>query len=65
MSKVKLIIFDLDGVLLKTYTTKHLMMHCFLWVMNILSVGMNIYLPSDGLKTTQKLEMLSEKRITN
>tara|TARA_B100001939_G_scaffold84718_1_gene72385 strand:+ start:4099 stop:5481 length:1383 start_codon:yes stop_codon:yes gene_type:complete len=64
MSKIKLIIFDLDGVLVEAKNIHYEALNdalCFVskeYTINW-SEHLSIY---DGLKTTQKLEMLSEKK---
>ena len=64
MSKVKLIIFDLDGVLVEAKNIHYEALNdalCF--VGKEYPISWNEHLSTyDGLKTTQKLDMLSEKK---
>ena len=61
MSKIKLVIFDLDGVLVKAKNIHYEALNEALG--SSYAISWNEHLSTyDGLKTTQKLEMLSEKK---
>ena len=61
MSKIKLIIFDLDGVLVEAKNIHYDALNEALG--NEYAISWNEHLSTyDGLKTTQKLQMLSEKK---
>ena len=61
MSKIKLIIFDLDGVLVEAKNIHFDALNEALG--NEYAISWNEHLSTyDGLKTTQKLDMLSEKK---
>ena len=64
MSKIKLIIFDLDGVLVEAKNIHYEALNdALLFVGKEYPISWNEHLSTyDGLKTTQKLDMLSEKK---
>ena len=60
MSKIKLIIFDLDGVLVEA---KNIHYDALNEALGEYAISWNEHLSTyDGLKTTQKLQMLTEKK---
>ena len=62
MSKIKLIIFDLDGVLVEIKNIHYDALNEIIRK-RIYAISWNEHLSTyDGLKTTQKLQMLSEKK---
>ena len=61
MSKIKLVIFDLDGVLVEAKNIHYEALNEALG--DRYAISWNEHLSTyDGLKTVQKLEMLSEKK---